>query len=230
MYVGKSALEIKLRETPIASAYGNDGPTPTPVVALSTERIACAPVDLPVANAGRAESFAPVVEDQIPRHAILTKSTIAGLCLTAFACGIITTVTFDHQRLRALERQVHAQAEALVASTKPSAAAPPPAAELAPKAPAPEVPADPIVQQLPPAPAVSAAPPVEAAAAETAPDKLADALPVRQKTTGVRLAAARTPRPPAPRAAVRRRSTPPAESAATTDQSAAAPWVDPFAE
>ena len=239
VYVGKSALETKLRETPIASAYGNDEPTPTPVVALSTERMVFdAPIEQPAANAGRAEPVAPVVEEQIARHGWLTKSTMVGLCLSAFACGIITTVMFDHQHLRALERQVHAQAEALATATRaPAPAEPAPAAapaKAAPAEPAPPPPAEPIVEQLPPAPTASAAAmpaaPVQAAVtAAPAADKLGEAAPLPQKAPGPRLTAARTPRPPAPRAAVRRRSTPPAESGGA-DEPAATPWVDPFAE
>ena len=248
VYVGRSALEIKLRETPIASAYGNDGPTPTPVVVLTERMVREAPMELPAASGGRIEPFPPATDLEVAPRGIFSKSTMVGLCLTAFACGIIATVAFDHQRLRALEQQVQTQAQALAAATATPAAtqpAPAPAAESTAKveakgeakvaevaAPA----ADPVVEQLPAAAAATPAPapapaPVEATGAEPAADKLADAPPVAQKASGPRLTAARTPRPSAPRAAVRRRSTAaaPAESAASPDPSDK-PWVDPFAE
>ncbi|HXU64049.1 MAG TPA: hypothetical protein VN962_20260 [Polyangia bacterium] len=229
--MGRSALEIKLRETPIASAYGNDGPTPTPVVVLTERMVREAPMELPAESGGRMEPFPPATDLEVARRGIFTKSTMVGLCLTAFACGIITTVAFDHQRLRALERQVQTQAEALAAAaaTPAPAAAAEPTAKVAAEVAAPA--ADPVVEQLPAAPpATPAAAPVQATTAEPA-DKLADAPAVPQKALGPRLTAARTPRPSAPRAAVRRRSTAtaPAESSASPDQSDK-PWVDPFAE
>jgi len=207
-----------------------------------------APMELPAESGGRMEPFPPATDLEVARRGIFTKSTMVGLCLTAFACGIITTVAFDHQRLRALERQVQTQAEALAAAAAtpaPAAAAEPtakvaaevaapaaaaePTAKVAAEVAAPA--ADPVVEQLPAAPpATPAAAPVQATTAEPA-DKLADAPAVPQKALGPRLTAARTPRPSAPRAAVRRRSTAtaPAESSASPDQSDK-PWVDPFAE
>ncbi len=228
VYVGRSALEIKLRETPVSSVFGDGGPTPTPIVVAQTERIVR---ELPAASVPVEVAPAPPTVDQHePQGGVkLAKSTVLGLCLTAFACGIITTVTFDHQRLSELERQVRAQGEALATAARPApapaveepaAAKAPPTTTVEepapPKAPPTQVAAasaDPVVEQLP------------APEATTSADRVLDRPPA-PKMAAARPTAARTPRPP--RAAVRRRPAPAASAPAQPDP--AAPWVDPFAQ
>lgn len=213
MYVGRSALEIKLRETPFVRAYGaQTEPVPMAIGAAPTERISRDAADETSGNRGE-HKVAPA-PDRIERGVLVARSTLVGLCLTAFACGIVVTVGFDHHHLRALEREARSQVEAVVVASPPVT---PPAAAEAPKTSAPATP-DPVVEQIQPA--------VASAPIEKVADKLTDKAP--EKAASVRATAARAPRSPVARAAVRRRS--PAASAPAGDEAPATAWVDPFAE
>ena len=196
VYLGRSALETSLREAPV---LGPSGSIPVPMAAISTERISRpAPVEV---------SDGP---DVIEKGVLIARSTLAGLCLTAFACGIIATIAIGHGHAPTLQHQ------ARVAETPP---APAPATAAASAAPA-ELPAaapaapDPLVVQL-------------AGTAPAEPDQAVD-----KPAAAPHVVAARTPRPPVTRTPPVRRRPAPATVADAPASSAAAPakWVDPFAE
>lgn len=162
---------------------------------------------------------------------VLSKTSLAGICLIAFACGIVTTVMVDRARPRASERDV--------ATREPESAAP--ASE--PVAPA-QVAATPI------APAQVA--PVQAGPAPTAPtagDPVVVQMPNLAETSGAHTTVALRSTPTASsRAPARQRptaATAPAKAAAAPAKAAAAPakrtknlapaapgskWIDPFSE
>ncbi len=204
MYVGRSALEIKLREAPTPRAYGASEAVPVAMVSAPTERLM-----RPLAGTP------PVEREEIPTGIMVARTTLVGLSLTAFACGIVVTVALDAHHLRALEHEVRAQAEVIAAAAQqPAPPAAPVVAEAAPRPIAAPSAPEPVVVQMP---------------AETP----APAAPVvRQPPAPARVAAARTPRPPAPRGTVRRRTAPTAspDPAEPADNSSAAGWVDPFAQ
>jgi hypothetical protein len=200
VYVGRGALELKLRQPSLFLPRQTSESVPLPIGSAPTERIS---------RPEPVEPDGPLAP--LDKRVLLAKSTLVGLCLTAFACGIVTTVAVDHHHMHGLEQRLRA-VEVAAAATPPPA--PPVVAEVAPHAPAAP---EPVLVQLPRTSAPEAA----------APDKTPD------KATAPRLAAARTPRPPTPRAPVVRRHAPAAPEtsrAPTTPPAAAAAWVDPFAE
>jgi hypothetical protein len=173
------------------------------------------PADKQVAKRERAE-----------RQIILARSTLIGICLTAFACGIVTTVALDRHHFRALEHELLAPEAEQAVVPPPSGPAPEVVAEVPAQAPAPE---PVVVQMAPPAPA-----PVAPGTAVDQPAKPAaesNKLAEEAKPTTARVAVARTPRPAAaPRPSVHHK---PAAPAASTDPAPTSPnagWVDPFAE
>ncbi|HVY38676.1 MAG TPA: hypothetical protein VHM31_12095, partial [Polyangia bacterium] len=116
------------------------------MAAVPTERIA-----------RPAPSEASNEPDVIEKGVLIGRSTLAGLCLTAFACGIITTVAIGHGHAPAVVAQQAAQATVehqAAAEQAPSVPAP---ANSAPAvAAAVPAPADPLVVQM-----ASAAPAAE---------------------------------------------------------------------
>ena len=113
VYLGRSALETSLREAP---ALGQSGLIPVPMASVPTERISRPPA-----------AELPTEPDVIEKGVLVAKSTLAGLCLTAFACGIITTIAIGHghapssvARSRASEEPVAAPAPATSCSRRGS--------------------------------------------------------------------------------------------------------------
>ncbi|MES1208417.1 MAG: hypothetical protein ABUS79_20965 [Pseudomonadota bacterium] len=174
-------------------------------MAIPTERISRpAPAEV---------STAP---DVIEKGVLIARSTLAGVCLTAFACGIVATIAIGHGRAPAMARQTHVDEMPAVAQAPAPVPAIPAPAELAPAAAAPS---DPLVVQM-------AGPP----AAE--PEPAAD-----NPATAPQVVAARAPRPPVTRTSPARRRPAalpgvPATRADAPASTASAPakWVDPFAE
>ena len=199
VYLGRSALETSLREAPV---FGPNGSIPVPMTAVPTERIA-----------RTAAAEVPGAPDVIERGVLIGRSTLAGLCLTAFACGIITTVAINHggHAPEVVQQARVEQQQPTAAEEPPAAPAPAKPADVVAAAPAP---ADPLVVQM-------------AAAPAAAPERAVDKPPAQA-------VAARTPRPPVTRTPpARRRATPaaPAQAEPTASAPAApAKWVDPFAE
>jgi hypothetical protein len=159
-------------------------------------------------RAVQAVSSAPQTAGaKLPLLARLSRSAFAGVCLSAFACGILVTTAVDHwreQRSPAPAAQHEAPAAPSVTSSAPVRV--PPAASL----PAPTAPVAAVepVAAVAEAPAVHAAPPAPPAASPR---------PARKRA----LAPAAKPHPPI---AV----TPP--PALTTARPTTRKWVDPFAE
>ena len=177
-----------------------------------------------------------------PTAPALRKSTVLGIALGTFACGVLATTAVDRLKPHARIDVVHT-APAATPTTSPStkdqvAAKPVTASNAQPAtAPAPLAAAGPIVQQLPP-PQPEPLPALAAPVADTAP---ATARPVPAKVitrarsttppaTKVRAAAVEPPPltslgvtfpAPAP--------TPPAKKPAVTPPTPGK-WVDPFAE
>jgi hypothetical protein len=205
VYLGRSALEISLREAPALAANGS---IPVPVAAIPTERIS-----------RPALAEVPEVPDVIEKGVLIGKSTLAGLCLTAFACGIIATVAIDHRGGAPVAQAPVAHA-APAPETTPVAAPAPQAIAEAPSNPAPGATASvPVVVQMAATPA---------AAPESTPQKAAPTPAVAAARAARPSVVARTP-------PVRRHVPPAGEPGTGTDAPpstppAAAKWVDPFAQ
>ncbi|MFL5308307.1 MAG: hypothetical protein ACJ8F1_24060 [Polyangia bacterium] len=195
VYLGRSALETSLREAP---ALGQSGLIPVAMAAIPTERIS-----------RPALADLPTTPDVIEKGVLIAKSTLAGLCLTAFACGIITTIAIGHGHAPSVAQVARVQETQPAAA--PAVADPAPAEVPAAAAPAP---ADPLVVQMAGTPAAE-------------PERAVDKAPAH-------VVAARTPRPPVTRTPPARRR-PMTEAPATVADAPAASapaakWVDPFAE
>ena len=235
VYLGKSSFKMKVgvRMTPPAGTAPTVPPAQrvpqTPRPALRTSR----PPSPQSGSHGRPSAAA---EGPMVQGVALAKSTLVGLCLTAFSCGIMCTVAVDRYWPRARTECVEAQP-----GTTHAAA-----------------PADPVLQALPrPAPVQAARaadvvslPPygetlptadkvvaVEAAAVAPAavPPAMAVAAPPRARPVASPSLAPHAPAPvqlaPAQgRTVVRKRPSP---ATAAVDTSASSPtetWTDPFAE
>jgi len=225
VYLGRSALEIKLREMP--GPFDSSEPTPVTIGSAPTERLALpAPTEPPLAR------LQTLSIDRPEREVVLARSTLIGICLTAFACGIVTTVALDRHHVSAMEREM-LRAHDEQAAVESPAPAPAPAAEMAPPqavapapvAAAPAPVAEPVVVQLG-TPASVDTPPAKPVAEPAKP--VADA----PKPATARAAAARTPRPPAPArpAAHHKTAAEATPGTAPPASPAAGEWKDPFAE
>ncbi len=178
---------------------------------------------------------------------VLSKTSLAGICLIAFACGIVTTVMVDRARPRASERDVATrEPEAAAPASEPVAPAQVAATPIAPAqvaavqaAPAPNAPTagDPLVVQMPNLAETSGA--HTTVALRSAPTASSRA-PARQRPTAA-TAPAKAATTPAKKAA----ATPAKAAAAPAKVAAAAPakrtktpapaapgskWIDPFSD
>ncbi len=215
VYLGRSALEIKLRETPAPDATEA---TPVPMAFVPTERVSLpAPIEPPSPRLQPFGAHSSDDEERPERQIALTRSTLIGICLTAFACGIVTTVALDRHHFRTLEHELRAAEQAVVAPPSP----PEPVQE----APAPQAPAAPVAAPVVVQLGTESAAPVEPSKPAAEPGKPVD-LPA--KPAIARAAVARTPRPTAaPRPAMHHKA---AGETAPDAPAAGADWVDPFAE
>ncbi len=160
-------------------------------------------------------STLPAATDKI----VISRNVLLGLCLTTFACGILTTLAIDRLHARASEAPASRDPDPIVLRTTPiePPANPAPAAEA-------------VVVQLPPA--------AEKAAERAAGKAVARLAPVASRVA--RPSAAGPVRTPATAASHKRtRATAPGDSSATATEAAPdaepampAPtkkkWVDPF--
>lgn len=229
VYLGKSSFKMKVgvRMTPPAEATATMPPSPrvlqTPRPTLGTPRV-------PSTQSGshsrqQVVAPAPAPDSQLVHGIALAKSTLVGLCLTAFSCGIMCTVAIDRYWPRARTECVGAQPGTThaAAPTGPVIEAPArPASANAPSG-ADVVSLPPYGEKLPTADKVIA---VEAAA--VAPAAVAPPSPATRTTAPVRLAPSQAQAQG--RSVVRKR---PAPATVTAEKSSASPtetWTDPFAE
>ena len=171
----------------------------------------------------------------------LAKSTLVGLCLTAFSCGIMCTVAVDRYWPRARTECIGAQpATTTRAAAEPAIEAPAQAAPVQPTRFADVVSLPPYGEKLPTADKVVAveAAAVAPAAVPPAPAPAVAAMaplrgghPVASRSPAPRTAAPVRPAPAQGRSVVRKRPGP--ATAAADKASASSPtetWTDPFAE
>jgi hypothetical protein len=243
VYLGKSSFKMKVgvRMTPPAGTAPTVPPTPrvsqTPRPTLRTP---------PSAHSGAHSRPGTAPESQsaqLVQGVALAKSTLVGLCLTAFSCGIMCTVAVDRYWPRARTECVGAQpgtTHAAVAPPDPVIEAParPALAQAARSADVVSLP--PYGEKLPTADKVVA---VEAAAVApaavhptpapvVAPAVMPRARPVASPSPAPRIAAPARLAPAQGRTAVRKRPGP-ATAAGEADRSSSSPtetWTDPFAE
>lgn len=246
VYLGKSSFKMKVgvRMTPPAGT----APTVPPA-----QRVAQTPhTPRPVLKTSRppsAQSSSPsrpgVAEGQLVGGVALAKSTLIGLCLTAFSCGIMCTVAVDRYWPRARTECVgaqpgttHAAAPAnpvIEAPARPGPGKAPTAADVVSLPPygeklptadkivavdsAPVSPAavSPAAVPSPPAPTVAAAAPSRARPAVSP-------APAPRTAAPARLAPAQG------RTVVRKRPGPATAAASTPSSPPTETWTDPFAD
>ena len=223
------------------------GTTPTPAPKTKFEAV---PVVIPINRTDRISRVGAAGVDARP-EIVLSKTSLAGICLFAFACGIVTTVVVDGARPRVSDHEVTPRA----LDPTPKRATPEPpqfATAPAPRAPAPTA----SLAAAPVATAVLAVAPVP-----TAPVAAihAGATPVKQvpvapepvgpiagdpvvvrtpspaaKSRAHSLVALRSPQSAASRAAAHQRpvavASPPKKAKKLGPNGAPAGWVDPFAQ
>ena len=234
VYLGKSSFKMKVgvRATPPAEMSPTVPPSPrnlqTPRPALMTPRP-------PGTQSGSHGRPSVVPDNQLVQGVALAKSTLVGLCLTAFSCGIMCTVAVDRYWPRARTECVGAQAGATTrAAMDPAIGAPAQAAPVQAANVADVVSLPPYGEKLPTADKVvavdtAAVPPTPApaiAAAASPPALRA----VDSPSPGARAPAVARVAPAQGRTVVRKR---PSSTAAAADRSPSAPtatWTDPFAE
>ena len=204
--LGRSQYKVKAGQTPAPQPNPAGVPRMVARTSVLTDRIARGATPPGI----RTSSIAKAGE------VVLSKNTLIGFCLTAFACGIVTTLAIERGgHSRAIEHEAVSARPIDPTISRPAEPAPvAPAAVVAPP------PSDPVVVKLataadtkpmlPPAPLPRK---VQAAAAHVAP---AAAPPVRP-------APVRAKRPTAPAAT-------PADELGTAPAAPAKKWVDPFEE
>jgi hypothetical protein len=239
VYLGKSSFKMKVgvRMTPPAGTAPTVPPTPrvtpTPPPVWRTSRV--------VSQSGSHTRPPVTPTGQMVPGVALAKSTLIGLCLTAFSCGIMCTVAVDRYWPRARTECGGTQTGAThaAAPTAPVEVAAPVA--VAPTASVADVTMlPPYGEKLPTADKVVAAE-VEGAAAPAAPAPAVATAPAPQARAATRTSPAL--RAPAPRAAAPARTTPaqgravvrkrPGPATAAADKSPSSPtesWTDPFAQ
>lgn len=141
--VGNRKVKIKANETPppapLVSAARVEGIPAAMPAHVPTERI-------PRRSPLRLSLLAPATDKMV-----VSRSALIGLCLTAFAGGVVITLAVDRVHARANEAFTHAPDPVLLQTTPLPEPAPPAAAAPAPPATAVRTmpAADPVVVQLP---------------------------------------------------------------------------------
>lgn len=143
--VGRRKFQSKTGATPTPAPLSRLEAAPRPMRGYGTDRIS------------RIGGMTPISSPApLSREVVLSKTSLAGICLITFACGIVTTVMVDRARSRASDQLAASETDPgltrTAAEPAPIAPAPPPAATAppTPAAVAPSVPAaDPLVVQMP---------------------------------------------------------------------------------
>jgi len=208
--LGRSQHRAKTGQTPTPGPHLNPAGVPKMVARTSvlTDRIVRGATPPGIRSSAIAKAG----------EVVLSKNTLLGLCLTAFAFGIVTTLAIERGgHSRALEHEA-ASARPIDPPTDPTITRPAEPAPVAPAAAVAPPPSDPVVVKLAPAAETKPVPPpaalprkVQAAAAHVAP---AAAPPVRP-------APVRAKRPTKPAAT-------PADDFGAAPAAPAKKWVDPF--
>jgi hypothetical protein len=236
VYLGKSSFKMKVgvRTTPPVEMSPTVAPSPR---ALQTPRPVLRTPRPPGMQSASGSHSRPAVtpDSQLVQSVALAKSTLVGLCLTAFSCGIMCTVAVDRYWPRARTECVGAPSGTTTrAAVEPATGAPAQAAPVQPANVADVVSLPPYGEKLPTADKVVAvdtaavaptpAPAIAAAAAPPPARAVISPSPATRAAAIARLAPAQG------RSVVRKR---PGATAAAAERSPSAPtetWTDPFAE
>jgi hypothetical protein len=171
--LGRSLYKVKAGGTPTPAPQVNVNPGGVPVMVPPTSVLTDRISRNVSAPSIRSSAIAK------PGEVVLSKNTLIGLCLTAFACGIVTTLAIDrlgHTRASEHEMATAREAEPTAAPAPAPEPVPVPAAQPAAATPAAAA-ADPVVVKLPavvdvatpPAPAASPRKPLRPLPAKPAP-------------------------------------------------------------
>jgi hypothetical protein len=118
------------------SKIGGSGatPTPPPQIKLEAAPRAIAGNGTERSSRVRAGGVTPLASPTVAsREIVLSKTSLTGICLITFACGIVTTVMVDRARTRGSDRDVAAhEPDPAPARTAPEQVAPSPLAPVAP--------------------------------------------------------------------------------------------------
>jgi hypothetical protein len=140
--VGRRKFQSKTGATPTPAPLSRLEAAPRPMRGYGTDRISR------IAGMTPISSPAP-----LSREVVLSKTSLAGICLITFACGIVTTVMVDRARSRAGDQVAAREADPSLTrtATEPAPIASPPAATapVTPTVLAPSAAADPVVVQMP---------------------------------------------------------------------------------
>ena len=241
VYLGKSSFKMKVgvRMTPAGEA-----PTvpPTPRVSQTPRPMLRTPPSAQGGSHSRPGVAPEGQSAQLVQGVALAKSTLVGLCLTAFSCGIMCTVAVDRYWPRARTECVGAQpgtthaaapANPVIeaparpgpgkASTSADVVSLPPYGEKLPTA-------DEVVAVEAAAVAPAAVPPAPAVAVAVAVATPPRARPVASLSAAPRAAAPVRLAPAQGRTVVRKRPGPATAAVDTSSSSPTETWTDPFAE
>jgi hypothetical protein len=140
--VGRRKFQSKTGATPTPAPLSRLEAAPRPMRGYGTDRIS------------RVAGLTPISSAPLSREVVLSKTSLAGICLITFACGIVTTVMVDRARSRAGDQVAAREADPgltrAAAEPAPIAPAPTPAATAPATPTAPSAAAtDPLVVQMP---------------------------------------------------------------------------------
>jgi len=140
--VGRRKFQSKTGATPTPAPLSRLEAAPRPMRGYGTDRIS------------RIAGLTPISSAPLSREVVLSKTSLAGICLITFACGIVTTVMVDRARSRAGDQAAPRDADPGLTRTAsepaPIAPAPTPAATAPAMPTAPSAAAtDPLVVQMP---------------------------------------------------------------------------------
>jgi neurofilament heavy polypeptide len=173
----------------------------------------------------RIAGLTPISSAPLSREVVLSKTSLAGICLITFACGIVTTVMVDRARSRAVDQVAAREADPGLTRTAgepaPIAPAPTPAAPAATAPAMPTAPSaaatDPLVVQMPNLDEASRARTIHAVPVAPVRPRLAEAPVAAPKS--------KPPTAVAPAAAALKAKAAPAAPAAVVGQAKPAPAV-----
>jgi len=213
-YVGRRSFHMQVKKLDKKAAPSPPALSPPPATPPPLTARASLPTPTPTPSPARAPQRTPtaVRRPSVPaleRGLTMSRSTFAGFCLTAFACGIVTTVAVDRLRFRA--------SDDIASRTDPPRG--PSVAAAAPRAPT--QPAEPrVVPEIRVLPAAEPAPAAPSGEPAVAPTPAHAEAPVRRQLV-------RDVTPPIQPARKRRAATP-SSAEGPADPPPTERWTDPF--